>query len=129
MVENTIGFSILHIMNEIEKLKQFIKEHFPELEFCQYQEDRLYWVLNVINDRWQIIKIDLDDLKLYISSDFNVEGDLISLVEDTWNDTPCYSLKNKANIKKIHSIIDHLRLVYRGWLENCKLERMKEDFV
>lgn len=118
-------------MNEIEKLKQFIQEHFPELEFCQYQEDRLYWVLKIGYNkwRWQIIKIDLDDLKLYISSDFNVEGDLISLVEDTWNDTPCYSLKNKANIKKIHKIIDHLRLVYRGWLENCKLERMKADFV
>ena len=126
-------------MNEIEKLKQFIKEHFPELEFCQYHEDRLYWVLKIeykwvsnleeASDRWQIIKIDLDELKLYISSDFNVEGDLISLVEDTWNDTPCYSLKNKANIKKIHRIIDHLRLVYRGWLENCKLERIKADFV
>ena len=121
-------------------MKQFIKDHFPELEYCQYSEDRIYWILKIPynykngdlemkSDRWQIIKIDLEEMRLYISSDFNVEGDLIELIEDNWNDTPCYSLEYKANITKIHKIIDHLRLVYRGWLENCKLERMKEDFV
>ena len=116
-------------MNEIEEMKQYIKDHFPELVYCQYHEDSIYWTLDISNDRWQVIKIDLEEMKLYISSDFYVEGDLIELVEDTWNDTPCYSLRNKKNIEKIHRIIDHLRLVYRCWLENCKLERMKADFV